>query len=174
MYASASAVAFATACRAAPFGRSANLRVSRASAHCLRDQRGPCATISCRSGCGNFRSATNASFEENRSSGRCAPTSSAAKSWSTSICGPSSSSFQLRRARPISSMCPSICSSAAENRRCRASSCCGSRSEEHTSELQSHSDLVCRLLLEKKKKKKKNNYIKHKEKKKIHTKPKYT
>src|SRR5438034_2445635 len=30
----------------------------------------------------------------------------------------------------------------------------GDRSEEHTSELQSHSDLVCRLLLEKKKKKK--------------------
>src|SRR5436190_18434214 len=28
------------------------------------------------------------------------------------------------------------------------------RSEEHTSELQSHSDLVCRLLLEKKRKKK--------------------
>src|SRR5438132_9154663 len=28
---------------------------------------------------------------------------------------------------------------------------CSSRSEEHTSELQSHSDLVCRLLLEKKK-----------------------
>src|SRR5436190_17222675 len=32
------------------------------------------------------------------------------------------------------------------------------RSEEHTSELQSHSDLVCRLLLEKKKKIHKNNY----------------
>src|SRR5438034_1483895 len=30
----------------------------------------------------------------------------------------------------------------------------GARSEEHTSELQSHSDLVCRLLLEKKKKNK--------------------
>src|SRR5438034_5264087 len=30
---------------------------------------------------------------------------------------------------------------------------CWMRSEEHTSELQSHSDLVCRLLLEKKKKK---------------------
>src|SRR5438132_12619847 len=30
------------------------------------------------------------------------------------------------------------------------------RSEEHTSELQSHSDLVCRLLLEKKKKTNKN------------------
>src|SRR5438034_3595716 len=32
------------------------------------------------------------------------------------------------------------------------------RSEEHTSELQSHSDLVCRLLLEKKKKQKKYIY----------------
>src|SRR5438034_6562502 len=31
------------------------------------------------------------------------------------------------------------------------------RSEEHTSELQSHSDLVCRLLLEKKKKTKKKD-----------------
>src|SRR5437588_7004957 len=31
------------------------------------------------------------------------------------------------------------------------------RSEEHTSELQSHSDLVCRLLLEKKKKQKEKN-----------------
>src|SRR5437588_9478263 len=33
----------------------------------------------------------------------------------------------------------------------------GLRSEEHTSELQSHSDLVCRLLLEKKKKNKVKN-----------------
>src|SRR5438034_8169951 len=32
------------------------------------------------------------------------------------------------------------------------------RSEEHTSELQSHSDLVCRLLLEKKKKIRKYNH----------------
>src|SRR5215204_5715987 len=38
---------------------------------------------------------------------------------------------------------------------CGAASCgVPGRSEEHTSELQSHSDLVCRLLLEKKKKKK--------------------
>src|SRR5438132_2200148 len=36
-----------------------------------------------------------------------------------------------------------------------------SRSEEHTSELQSHSDLVCRLLLEKKKKKNRK-YIQNK------------
>src|SRR5436190_13178339 len=34
-----------------------------------------------------------------------------------------------------------------------------SRSEEHTSELQSHSDLVCRLLLEKKKKNTKQNIV---------------
>src|SRR2546421_6982353 len=33
-----------------------------------------------------------------------------------------------------------------------------SRSEEHTSELQSRSDLVCRLLLEKKKKKKQTDH----------------
>src|SRR5438105_8969460 len=36
------------------------------------------------------------------------------------------------------------------------------RSEEHTSELQSRVDLVCRLLLEKKKKKKKNYRIQQK------------
>src|SRR5436190_23783468 len=35
------------------------------------------------------------------------------------------------------------------------------RSEEHTSELQSHSDLVCRLLLEKKKKNKTNKSFLH-------------
>src|SRR5260221_10930556 len=35
----------------------------------------------------------------------------------------------------------------------------GERSEEHTSELQSHSDLVCRLLLEKKKNKLDNTLI---------------
>src|SRR6266480_5588385 len=41
------------------------------------------------------------------------------------------------------------------------------RSEEHTSELQSHVNLVCRLLLEKKKKKIINNKIFEKKKKKI-------
>src|SRR2546427_8941904 len=35
------------------------------------------------------------------------------------------------------------------------------RSEEHTSELQSQSNLVCRLLLEKKKKKRKKHYDTH-------------
>src|SRR5438034_4845425 len=38
-----------------------------------------------------------------------------------------------------------------EQRRLRIASGATTRSEEHTSELQSHSDLVCRLLLEKKK-----------------------
>src|SRR6266571_8419193 len=41
----------------------------------------------------------------------------------------------------------------------------GQRSEEHTSELQSHVNLVCRLLLEKKKKKKKKLIKKQKKKK---------
>src|SRR6266540_1508688 len=43
------------------------------------------------------------------------------------------------------------------------------RSEEHTSELQSHHDLVCRLLLEKKKKKKTKKKMKKKKKKKKKT-----
>src|SRR6266496_3657757 len=42
----------------------------------------------------------------------------------------------------------------------------GGRSEEHTSELQSRRDLVCRLLLEKKKKKYKNHKKRKKKKKK--------
>src|SRR5437667_3792894 len=40
----------------------------------------------------------------------------------------------------------------------------GIRSEEHTSELQSHHDLVCRLLLEKKKKKEKKQQTSNKRK----------
>src|SRR5256885_5797493 len=47
--------------------------------------------------------------------------------------------------------CSSTCTS-------RASSVCGTRSEEHTSELQSPCNLVCRLLLEKKKKKRSHNH----------------
>src|SRR5690242_21639466 len=48
-------------------------------------------------------------------------------------------------------------------RRCRASISPRRRSEEHTSELQSHVNLVCRLLLEKKKKKKKKKEINNKQ-----------
>src|SRR5438034_7332370 len=43
------------------------------------------------------------------------------------------------------------------------------RSEEHTSELQSHSDLVCRLLLEKKKKKRTTKRNRKKERNTQHT-----
>src|SRR5438132_8113141 len=44
----------------------------------------------------------------------------------------------------------------SEDGRLLASASWDGRSEEHTSELQSHSDLVCRLLLEKKKRQAKN------------------
>src|SRR2546421_8178336 len=50
------------------------------------------------------------------------------------------STCSMRSSRTKVIAAPSRCSSG------------GSRSEEHTSELQSRSDLVCRLLLEKKKK----------------------
>src|SRR5437588_6558206 len=69
--------------------------------------------------------------------------------------------------RSPSSSCCTTCSNRAS--RCRTAgsptwrSACSPRrwcrSEEHTSELQSHSDLVCRLLLEKKKNKKKATAI---------------
>src|SRR5437588_1511485 len=52
------------------------------------------------------------------------------------------------RSRRLQANC---CSTAPSARHCRdAWSNNWPRSEEHTSELQSHSDLVCRLLLEKK------------------------
>src|SRR5690349_23079938 len=63
----------------------------------------------------------------------------------------------ISRGRPSDS--PSRSRFRARGRRAaaRATACSksGPRSEEHTSELQSRRDLVCRLLLEKKKKKKK-------------------
>src|SRR5436190_20783506 len=59
------------------------------------------------------------------------------------------------RRRASSRLCPSSLEwsspSAGTSRRRRRSRRWTRRSEEHTSELQSHSDLVCRLLLEKKK-----------------------
>src|SRR5437667_8031855 len=53
----------------------------------------------------------------------------------------------LFRSSPVTTLGP-----RPEGRRCGRSSV-RRRSEEHTSELQSHHDLVCRLLLEKKKEK---------------------
>src|SRR5216683_8002375 len=56
--------------------------------------------------------------------------------------------LSLHDALPISSIPRSASRSAARRRRRRPG---WKRSEEHTSELQSRSDIVCRLLLEKKK-----------------------
>src|SRR6266478_9219617 len=61
------------------------------------------------------------------------------------------------------SACRGSPSRGRTERRSRPSSC---RSEEHTSELQSQSNLVCRLLLEKKKKKHYHSLFKKKKKKK--------
>src|SRR2546430_9177760 len=55
--------------------------------------------------------------------------------------------------RPCKDMARSWASSARPGSESRDSSTNSDRSEEHTSELQSQSNLVCRLLLEKKKKK---------------------
>src|SRR5260221_9853221 len=59
----------------------------------------------------------------------------------------------LFRSRPVCGIAPGA--HVIMYRVCLAAGCFSSdsvaRSEEHTSELQSHSDLVCRLLLEKKK-----------------------
>src|SRR5438034_8048618 len=62
--------------------------------------------------------------------------------------------LSLHDALPISERSPrafavSFASSKFHSLRCQTDP--SARSEEHTSELQSHSDLVCRLLLEKKK-----------------------
>src|SRR5438034_9155308 len=59
--------------------------------------------------------------------------------------------LSLHDALPISSW-PGCAGSSARPSAC-ATAGRSPRSEEHTSELQSHSDLVCRLLLEKKKNK---------------------
>src|SRR5260221_9687733 len=58
--------------------------------------------------------------------------------------------FQVQGASPVASTAASAQATAVQMASLRASDS-ASRSEEHTSELQSHSDLVCRLLLEKKK-----------------------
>src|SRR5688572_31275179 len=63
---------------------------------------------------------------------------------------------QLRPGRPLA-IPPHVDVAAGDELRVDECGVWG-RSEEHTSELQSQSNLVCRLLLEKKKKKKNTNY----------------
>ena len=79
--------------------------------------------------------------------------------WSSTALARRSSSSRTRRGSRI---CARLCSRRSIKRR----DLLRSRSEEHTSELQSHSDLVCRLLLEKKKKITKKQQQKKKKKKK--------
>src|SRR5436305_4755296 len=61
-------------------------------------------------------------------------------------------SFPTRRSSDLAAGCTTCCRSPTPRPSWRARSCATpSRSEEHTSELQSRPHLVCRLLLEKKK-----------------------
>src|SRR5438034_3099776 len=83
--------------------------------------------------------------------------------WSSDVCSSDLSNRCAVRARlSVASAALKWKSSAASARAWQSLS----RSEEHTSELQSHSDLVCRLLLEKKKKKKNKRMQDRKHKKK--------
>src|SRR3712207_8540683 len=70
------------------------------------------------------------------------------------ICSSSRASSSERRRRRFATSCSSSssCFSSVFSRREPAIMCATSRSEEHTSELQSRQYLVCRLLLEKKNK----------------------
>src|SRR5260370_31267743 len=54
---------------------------------------------------------------------------------------------------------PGFCTGRDARGQHHVGACSQARSEEHTSELQSHLNLVCRLLLEKKKNKKDNKFV---------------
>src|SRR5438132_4663278 len=78
--------------------------------------------------------------------------------------GTRATSFHMVRSRRTSAVAPCCCEATHPVRPSRLSVPLwgwATRSEEHTSELQSHSDLVCRLLLEKKKIKEEYNYNEH-------------
>src|SRR5437588_1085816 len=85
-----------------------------------------------------------------------APWLSAPQTSSGTSCNSCAASSDLRRMNPTCGPLPWLMATSQPSliidAMCQHVS---PRSEEHTSELQSHSDLVCRLLLEKKKKKKK-------------------
>src|SRR5256885_5011034 len=74
--------------------------------------------------------------------------------WSSDVCSSDLQCCNLGRAQAgltLGCMAHCGCGSSGRNSPCRHASG-GGRSEEHTSELQSPCNLVCRLLLEKKKK----------------------
>src|SRR5207237_5701914 len=78
---------------------------------------------------------------------------------SSDLCSPAASKFELGSSSTTREGSPK--SARANAMRCfwppESGAPPRSRSEEHTSELQSHLNLVCRLLLEKKKKKKRKS-----------------
>src|SRR5574343_1391742 len=90
---------------------------------------------------------------------KATPTSTAARWIPGSAPGPAPKARSYRGGAPWWPTPPNTARNSCSTHR--------ARSEEHTSELQSHHDLVCRLLLEKKKtqKKKKNKKKKKKERK---------
>src|SRR5256885_13176223 len=74
----------------------------------------------------------------------CSGSTTSSRSWVDSSCCQNSEATMLASASSRTSSCASAEPEAARDS-------CSSRSEEHTSELQSPCNLVCRLLLEKKK-----------------------
>src|SRR5207302_11438673 len=88
------------------------------------------------------------SFPTRRSSDLCLASNRARPAFEASHWRNAKALAQMRRS--FSGRVRRICANAFAFRQCDASN----RSEEHTSELQSRENLVCRLLLEKKKKKK--------------------
>src|SRR2546427_8505172 len=81
--------------------------------------------------------------------------------WSSDVCSSDLSPsparrWDTRRGTPCRPQPPRRSASRCDTRGRRSATLPEKRSEEHTSELQSQSNLVCRLLLEKKKKKTKN------------------
>src|SRR5690242_21279914 len=79
---------------------------------------------------------------------------------SAAISSPAGASSRMRR-RPSRSSEETGSSNHFTSQESAYRSAQASRSEEHTSELQSHVNLVCRLLLEKKKKKQNNQHTRH-------------
>src|SRR2546427_9558239 len=73
--------------------------------------------------------------------------------WSSDVCSSDLSELRSTRTRRRSPMPPGVWPDRTTRRPPACRSLEGPRSEEHTSELQSQSNLVCRLLLEKKKNK---------------------
>src|SRR5690606_42164628 len=90
------------------------------------------------------------SFPTRRSSDLTSPRCPASSAIAASAIPPSPSCSWSRATAPAALRRAAAIASTRRSFRCAARSSTSSRSEEHTSELQSRENLVCRLLLEKK------------------------